>query len=321
MNKEILSFINKYELIPDGSTIIVGLSGGPDSVYLLNLLTSLKDTKNLKLIAAHLDHEWRADSSKDEEFCKELAQKYNVHYEHAKLSDFKSGLKFEGSQEEFGRQARRAFFKSLQEKYNADLIALAHHKQDQQENFFIRLLRGSSLTGLVGMKPKDGSYIRPLLETDKEALLAYLNKNSIPYLVDPSNESDQFLRNRIRSQVIPALRSVDPRFDTNFQTTLERLKEAEEFLVDITQEKLNAISEIQNGTLVINIPKLLGLPPYLQRRILMLWMVQERVPFVPTYSFLQEIVRFLKQPGSKKHAIHHAWKLVKKKDTVFIQKI
>ncbi len=140
MIKQIDAFIAQYNLLPAGSTVVLGLSGGPDSVFLLHLLAD----KNIKLIAAHLDHEWRADSADDVTFCKKLAQKYNVPFITAKASELKRTFKWDGSQEQLGRAMRRHFFATVAAAHATDSIALAHHAQDQQETFFIRLMRGRS---------------------------------------------------------------------------------------------------------------------------------------------------------------------------------
>ena len=150
-------------LIAESSKIILGLSGGPDSIYLLHKLASLRNTGTIKeLIAAHLDHEWRQDSAKDVAFCKQACKSLNVPFVSKKLSEL--NLSFKGSPEEIGRNARRYFLEQIRTKHNADLIALGHHLQDQEETFFIRLIRGTSLSGLCAMWPKKGFYIRPLLQ-------------------------------------------------------------------------------------------------------------------------------------------------------------
>ena len=361
MYKQINNYIDQHNLIPDNATIIVGLSGGPDSVFLLYFLKELAKQKNLKLIAAHLDHEWRDDSSKDEQFCARLAESLNIDYVHDIASNFSATEKFGGSKEEFGRRMRRKFLESLAHKYNADAIALAHHLDDQEETFFIRLLRGTSLSGLTVMKPKAGLYIRPLLETQKKDIVAWLDKKGIEYLIDPTNVSQDFLRNRIRATVIPAMRECDDRFDKNFLSTLLKLQDADRLLDELTREKFREItnppngstclsgcsprteekksahhqtdttqkprkksspltvrgeqehSDVSNHTGKIAINKLLSLDPYLQKRILMHWLIVNKVPFTPQDSFFNEILRFLSQPGSKTHQIHEQWGIRKEK--------
>ena len=319
--EKIEHFITQKSLIEPGSTIIVGLSGGPDSVFLLHLLHALSQKLNLKVIAAHLDHEWRAESAQDIEFCHEICHELDIPLVYTSISELGAPLRFKGSKEEIGRKARRAFFEELAQEENADAIALAHHADDQQETFFIRLIRGSSLAGLTAMRPKEGLYIRPLLEIKKEEIVQYLQEHNIPYIEDPSNQLPTFLRNRIRKQVLPELRKADPRFDANFTKTLKRLKQTEAFLEKLTAETYKALKSTEDtGTTVLNLKNLLNLEPVMQDRILIYWLIQEQVPFVPTEKFLDEILRFLKQPGSKEHQIHHDWKLVKKKNMVFITK-
>jgi tRNA(Ile)-lysidine synthase len=316
MLQRINSFIANHNLIPNKSTIIVGLSGGPDSVFLLHFLQSLQEGKQLTLIAAHLDHEWRSDSANDAEFCKTLCAQLAIPFIHQKLSQLGFTHQYSGSKEEYGRRARRFFFEQTAQQYHAQLIALAHHQDDQQETFFIRLLRGSSLTGLTGMQPQQDAYIRPLLCVSKQEIVDYLDKQNNVYLIDPSNISDDFLRNRIRNNVIPALRLSDTRFDTTFATTLERLQETEQFLQKLTQQTFDTLFNNQK----LDYKQVLELEPVLQYRILLHWLCHEQVPFTPTQSFFDEMIRFLQQTKNNCHAIHHQWSIQKIKNNVFIDK-
>lgn len=313
-------FITQHDLIPKGSTIIIGLSGGPDSVFLLYFLAALRAQKNITVIAAHLDHEWRPESSKDTEFCRELTKKLEIKLVVAKISDLEIPSKFNGSKEEFGRRARRIFLERVCKQEQAHVIALAHHLQDQEETFFIRLIRGTSLTGLTAMRPKYGLYIRPLLETDKKDILEYLKKHAISYLIDPSNITEDFLRNRIRNKVIPALLETDARFTSNFLATLHRLQATEQFLEHLTANIYDEICSQKEGRCFINVTQFLKLDVVLQKRIIIHWLCQEKVSFYPQEAFLDEIIRFLKQAESKEHRIHTSWSITKKKNTAAIKK-
>ena len=143
----------------NNTTVVVGLSGGPDSICLLHYLYKLKKQQNLHIIAAHLDHEWQESSKIAVQTCSDICNALDITLVSKKLSELKFESKWNGSQEELGRKMRRFFFESVAQEYQASSIALAHHQQDQHETFFIRLLRGSSLTGLTGMKEKDGLYV------------------------------------------------------------------------------------------------------------------------------------------------------------------
>ncbi len=322
MNKPALipnlhAFIKINRLVIPDSTIIIGLSGGPDSVFLLHLLVGLRETYNLKLIAAHLDHEWRAESHQDVQFCQRLCDQLGVPLVHQNISDLGLTFKFNGSKEDIGRKARRFFLQKICAEYHAHAIALGHHAQDQQETFFIRLLRGASLSGLTGMKAHEGIYIRPLLQTDKAEILAYLEQHASAYLADPSNESDIYLRNRIRASVIPALKLCDNRFDTNFAATMQRLQETESFLEDLTRHTFQTIATFSDSWRV-DCTQLLALHPTLRYRIVLHWFCLEKIPFTPSQSFFDEIIRFLDSEGSKKHAVHTDWMMIKKQHLAWI---
>lgn len=146
----VVAYINTYALLPHGGTIIVGLSGGADSVFLLYALYMLRSTYNIQVIAAHFNHEWRGQAAdRDEEFCKDLAQKLDIPFVRSSMSMLKNNITYNGSKEAIGRAARRTFFASAYTEYNADAVALAHHASDQIETFLIRLIRGASLLVLL----------------------------------------------------------------------------------------------------------------------------------------------------------------------------
>lgn len=305
--------LNKNE--QESSLIIVGLSGGPDSIFLLHFFKKLKKKLNVTIHAAHLDHGWRKESANDAEFCKQLCQKLNIPITIAHAKNLDVNITYNGSQEEVGRKLRRHFFAKLKNKLNADYVALAHHLQDQQETFFIRLLRGTSLSGLTAIKPVQGFYIRPLLATSKADILTYLNENNITYLTDPTNISDAHLRNRIRKNVIPALAKCDARFDQKFQDTFEQLCNANAFLQNIAQK---SFIQIFNNDLHGNKEKFLMLENLLQKRILILWLNKIGVPYTPSTGLLNELIRFIKSPQGGIHMIDKAWGIEKRLNRISI---
>lgn len=302
-------------------SIVIGLSGGPDSVFLLHYLAHCKHQGLIhNLVAAHLDHGWRENSHLDVEFCQQLAYQYRVRFVHQKLSDLALSLKFNGSQEEIGRRARRHFLEHVRKQESADVIALAHHTQDQQETFFIRLLRGASLSGLAAMRPHHSNYIRPLLETQKTDIVAFLNEHNIPYLTDPTNASDHYLRNRLRNHVIPALKVCDARFDAKFASSLKHLQATEEFLTALTSEQFALLTSHENGAFLIDTQKLVALHPVMQHRILVHWFCAENVQFPTSTAFFDETLRFLASPRGGTHSLHPSWKICKHRGTAFISR-
>lgn len=315
------SFVESHNLIKPHDTIILGLSGGPDSVFLLYFLKNLQQEFNLTIIAAHLDHEWRTKSHLDNIFCKNLADSLDITYISTKASDIKLIKKTSGSKEELGRLLRRQFFQDLANKYNAQSIALAHHADDQQETFFIRLLRGASISGLAGIRPKHGLYIHPLLNIKKQEIINYLNNNNIKYLEDYTNNLDIYLRNKIRNYTIPALRYCDSRFDINFAKTLDNIQQTEDFLVRITNSTFKEITQEQDNIIILDINKFLSCDKFLYTRLILLWLCKAQVYFVPSTALFKEILKFLKQKDSGKHLMYNKWHIIKRKNLAFIEKL
>lgn len=311
--QQLIHFAENEQLFQQHQTIIIGLSGGSDSVFLLHFLLQIKERYNLRLIAAHLDHQWRPESACDVLFCKEIAEQCGVKFITAHASEIQFSKKNSGSKEEEGRALRRAFFEHIAKQYNPIAVALAHHANDQQETFFIRLLRGAGLTGLTGIKPKDGIYIHPLLCCNKQEIIQTLEKNNITFLVDPTNQSDQFLRNRIRTHVIPTLRQCDTRFDESFTRMMHNLQEADDFLQQEIKTILNELSETKDHHVLLNYNKLLNVHPFLQKQLLLHWFIHKKVFFTPSSSFFEEVLRFLKNTKSKEHTFYQSWKIIKKK--------
>lgn len=311
----------KHSLIKAKQTIIVGLSGGPDSVFLLHYLLSRKQELKLNLIAAHVNHEWRTCAADDENFCKTLCTQLDVAYISCKLNELKYIPTSTGSKEQDARNARRFFFEQIAQQNQTDVIALAHHKNDQEETFFIRLLRGATVTGLSCMWPQYGMYIRPLLNVTKSEILTWLIQHNINYVTDPTNASPDYLRNRIRNELMPLLTSIDQRANINISKSIEHIQQTERFLQKLTTQTFTALAtyDTHKQHYIVDIPKLFAQDPFLQYRLLMHWLILEKMTLPTSSSFLDEVLRFLQQPGSKEHTIHHAWSIVKNKNKCYVK--
>ncbi len=304
-----------FRLITPNTTVIIGLSGGPDSVYLLHHVMHVRESLGLSLIAAHLDHEWRASSKDDVAFCQRLCAGLQIPLEIGYASHLTHTIVPNGSQEEVGRKLRRLFLEQVRAAHQASDILLAHHQDDQLETFFINLIRGTTIAGLGGMKAHDGFFVRPLLQITKQDILAYLAEHSIPYQIDPTNESDAYLRNRIRSNLIPAFAACDDRSKKNLTRAMKNLEETERFLKIVTEQALVSVvapSETDHRTL--DLQKFFALNPYLQYRVLAQWLSLETNGAArSSESFLQEIMRFLQSPRGGTHELSPEWELEKAK--------
>lgn len=307
--KTVDKFVAHHQLIHPNQTIIVGFSGGPDSTFLLQYLNSIKSSLNLRLIAAHLDHEWRESSINDRNFCEEFCKTNTIELVTARASTLKITRKNTGSKEELGRTLRRAFFQEVKKQYNADSIALAHHLDDQIETFFIRLIRGASVTGLASMRPHQEDYIRPLLCLKKQDILNYLDKQHINFVIDPTNTSPEYLRNRVRLNLVPTLEQIDTRALNSIAHVIDQLQETDNFLQNLAREVLKNSTDEKN---CLSLKKFFLLDPFLQKLVLTQWLYTAQVPFVMTTALIDEIMRFLK---NTKNTTHHfnQWAIVKKR--------
>lgn len=201
--------IKKYRLITKGDKIVVGVSGGPDSLALLYLLNDLKGEFGLKLYVAHLDHMLRQSSFRDAESVKKIAHNLGLPSRISRLN-IKAQAK-KGSLEEIARNARLDFFFKLARDSGAKKIALGHTVDDQAETVLMRILRGTGLYGLSGILPKRKicgyEVIRPLIEIKRSQIDAFLKKRKISPRIDSSNLKDIYFRNKIRNRLLPLLES------------------------------------------------------------------------------------------------------------------
>jgi tRNA(Ile)-lysidine synthase len=235
MHKTALKTIRVHSLFNVGDTVVVAVSGGADSVALLDILVSLKEFR-LNLIVAHLNHSLRGGESDDDEtFVSELAARYGLPCEIGRDDVRSLGRQEKLSLEEAGRVARYAFLDQVADRHQANAIAVAHHADDQAETVLMRLLRGAGTAGLAGMTPKSrGRVIRPLLGVTRSEIEAYLRSRGIAFRSDSSNADPTFLRNRIRHELIPYLATYNPSVRDRLVTMAGVLAADEELLEEVT---------------------------------------------------------------------------------------
>lgn len=296
-------------IIPKKSTVIVGFSGGPDSVYLLEQIYELRSTHGITVIAAHLDHEWRANSSEDRDWCKKYCEEKQIPFVSEKISNLLVDPPKTGSKEASARFYRRFFLEAVANKYDNSLVALGHHLDDQIETFFIRLARGTTLAGIGCIKTQDGIYIRPLLSIAKKEILDYLTQRNIPFLIDPTNTDKTILRNHIRANLIPELEKIDPRFIPNIERTINHLQGAYQAFKSATKKIY--LEMLENGW--INTEQFLDQPNPIKEEIISKILIFKGCKVTQSNSLLAEIIRFLKNGKSKEHLLHPTCKIKKNK--------
>lgn len=203
---KVLETILQENLIQEGDIIAVACSGGTDSMALLHKLNSLKNDLKCEIIAVTIDHSIRLNGERDAKFVENYCENNNIRCYKFKVDVPKLARQKQLSLESAGRQARYGIFDALVSKGIANKIALAHHSQDQAETILLHLFRGAGLSGVRGMEyKKDKYYIRPLLNTSKNAILNYINENEIPYVTDETNEDSEYTRNYLRNEIFPLL--------------------------------------------------------------------------------------------------------------------
>ena len=210
--------LDSVSLSRPGVSLVAALSGGPDSVALLDALLRAAKKSGATVVAAHLDHALRKDSHADAVFCEELCDRLKVRLRSGRARPSAKALR-EGGLEEAARLSRYSFLRRVAREENAAAIVLGHTLDDQAETVLMRLVRGSGALGLSAMKPWDGELLRPLLETGRTAILAHLSVFRLPYRNDPTNEDTAFLRNRVRHELMPLL---EQKFNPNIAEALGR---------------------------------------------------------------------------------------------------
>ena len=267
---EVRKTIQKYDMIQPGDRVVVGISGGPDSAALLHALWELRGDFHLSLLAAHLDHRLRPEGEKEAHFVRKLAGKLGVPFFGGR-ADVRSCQKEKGlTVQEASREVRYAFLKEIARKNRADKIALGHTADDQAESMIMRILRGSGTRGLSGIPPvRNGLYIRPLIGVWREEIEAFLEEKRIVPLTDPSNQSQKYLRNRIRHELLPLLQQYNPRIRQVLVQMADLFRGEEEFWETHLSEKLaGAVRSRRKETLVLDVPALLSHPLPIRLRCL-----------------------------------------------------
>ncbi len=205
---QFLEFVREHELIAAGQRIIVAGSGGVDSMVLLNLLLEWQSHLDIELAVAHFNHQLRGeDADLDEALVREVAEVNNLQFWSDRDNVAATAAQNKWSIEEAGRYLRDAFFRDCLQTHNFDLIATAHHLDDQAETILMRIIAGTGIEGLSGIRLRRDAYIRPLLFAEKRRLLEWAEQQQIQFRHDASNEDERFTRNRVRQHLLPLLRN------------------------------------------------------------------------------------------------------------------
>lgn len=268
MEDRVLQTITEHNLINEGDTLIVGASGGPDSQFLIHILNNLRSELGFDMVLAHLNHLHRKEAIDDEKLVKETAEKLGLNFysRSRSMDDLAKELKI--SSEDAGRRLRYEFFDDLASNFTNSKIAVAHNKDDQAETVLMRIIRGTGLDGLRAMDYKSGNIIRPILNIRKSEILSYLDTNNISYAIDHTNFENDYTRNKVRLDIIPALSEINPNvIDSLFKLSMIARDDLS-ILDKVVDEEFNEIAMVDKKKIIFDKNKFENTDPAILRRIL-----------------------------------------------------
>ncbi|ALC17539.1 tRNA(Ile)-lysidine synthetase [Desulfuromonas soudanensis] len=268
MQEAFVQILVEHNLVSPGDRVLVAVSGGADSVALLHLLHRLAPTFPLTLCVAHLDHALRPESADDLLFVQRLCERFALPFVSSRESVAEMAEQRGVGLEEAGRDARRSFLTQTAARHDCRWIALGHHRGDQAETVVHRLLRGSALSGLAGMRLKNGPFIRPLLSFSRQQLLDYLDRQGLPHVQDKSNDDFAYTRNRIRHQVLPVLQSLNPAVEEHLAHLARRIESEEDYWAGEERRVLETLARRRADGLWLDCKTLAEVHPALRLRVI-----------------------------------------------------
>ena len=273
MEEKILQTIKKYNLIQDGDKLIVGVSGGPDSICLLNVLFEIKKKKVIKfdIVVCHINHLIREEALDDENYVKDYCRKKNIECYVKKAKVEEIAKKEKRGTEETGRKVRYDFFYEILERTNSNKIVTAHNKNDNVETVLMNIIRGSGTSGLKGIEVKKGNLIRPLIEIERKEIEEYCIQNKLNPRMDKTNFENTYTRNKIRNMLIPYIKE---NFNPNIIESITRLselsKEEDAYLKNKTKEEYEKVL-LDNNTdsIILDLKKFNLLETVIKKRLVL----------------------------------------------------
>ena len=278
MKEKVLETIQKYNLIEPGDKVVLGVSGGPDSMAMFYILKEFSQKMNFEIVVSHIHHGIRKEATADEQYVEKWCKKLGVPFFvlHSKVEELAKAQKL--GVEETGRKVRYEFFNQVVEKVGANKIAIAHNKNDNAETIIMNILRGSGSKGLCGIDAKQGKIIRPLIEISREEIEEFCTQANLEPRIDITNFENEYTRNKIRNIVIPYIKK---EFNPNIVNGLERLseimKEQEEYIQSEAEKRYKniLIEEIKSegneyNSIVLDLKKFNALPKIIEKKIILL---------------------------------------------------
>ena len=267
--KGFTEFIERHDLFHCDSKILAAVSGGMDSVLMVHLLKAA----GFNFGIAHCNFQLRGDESiRDQAFCNHLAEKLSAPFHVINFDTAKYAADKKISVQMAARQLRYQWFEEVRQQSGYDLIALAHHQNDAIETILLNLTRGTGIAGIHGILPKNNMLVRPLLFLNREEINAIVAENPIAYVEDNSNASTKYARNKIRLEVIPKLKELNPVLEQTFEKNLQRVRELEVLLENQVAQLKSTLFELHGEEVHISLAEIKKLEP---KRLLLFKLLQE----------------------------------------------
>lgn len=269
----VLDTIKKYNMIENGDRIVVAVSGGPDSISLLNVLSKLRNKLNIELFVAHVNHQIRAVADEETEYVKNFCSERGIQCFVKKVDVIKLAEQEKISTEEAGRNVRYDFFEEVFRKVNANKIAIAHNKNDNVETVLMNVIRGSGVSGLKGIEPvRDNKFIRPIIEMERFEIEKYCEDENLNPKFDESNKENIYTRNKIRNLLIPFL---EDKFNPNIVESISRLSslatQENKYIDKVIDNSYNSVLLEENKkNIIFNAKKFNALDEFIKGRVLLL---------------------------------------------------
>lgn len=239
MKNKVINTIKRYNLIQSGDKLVLGVSGGPDSISMLNILNEIKEEWQFQIYVAHINHMIRKEADDDETYVQQYCENNNIQFFAKKVNVQEIANIQKMGTEEAGRNIRYEFFEEVLQKVGANKIAIAHNKNDKIETIVMNLLRGSGLSGLKGIEPiREQRIIRPLIECERQEIEQYCEQYKLEPRIDKTNFENDYTRNKIRNIVIPYIKN---EFNPNIIETMDRLSQVateESNYIELQVEKI-----------------------------------------------------------------------------------
>ncbi len=272
MEEEVLKTIKKFNMIQENDKIVVAVSGGPDSMTLLNILIGLSKKLNFEVVVAHVNHMIRAVADLETQYVEEFCKSKNIKCFIKKVNVIEIAKSQKISTEEAGRNVRYDFFEEVYTKVNATKIAVAHNANDNAETVLMNIIRGTGVSGLKGIEPvRMQKFIRPLIEIQRTDIEQYCIDMNLNPKFDESNKENIYTRNKIRNLLIPYLQE---NYNPNIIESINRLSELaaqENDFIELVVEKSfnNVCEEFEEGTITFNLKKFNQLEEFLKSKTIL----------------------------------------------------